>query len=92
MITAKRKAINSSYLRYMKILSYLERAWVGAAIASVAVAIYNAVTLRTFDNHVYFPLFCAMFCMLLWYNVRGQRRFRERMDEQERQKGNQPKP
>jgi hypothetical protein len=63
----------------MKILQYLEKAWILAAIASLVVAIFNLITLRTFDNHVYFPLFCAMFCMLIWFNVRGQRRFRDKM-------------
>jgi hypothetical protein len=63
----------------MKILRYLEKAWIMAAIASLIVAVYNLITLRTFDNHVYFPLFCAAFCMLIWFNVRGQRRFRDKM-------------
>jgi hypothetical protein len=63
----------------MKILQYLEKAWIMAAIASLIVAIYNLITLRTFDNHVYFPLFCAGFCMLIWFNVRGQRKFRDKM-------------
>jgi hypothetical protein len=63
----------------MKILCYLEKAWIMAAMASLIVAVYNLATLRTFDNNVYFPLFCAGFCMLIWFNVRGQRRFREKI-------------
>jgi hypothetical protein len=63
----------------MKILQYLEKAWIVAAIASLVVAVYNLISLRTFDNHVYFPLFCAGFCMLIWFNVRGQRRFRDKI-------------
>lgn len=51
-----------------------------AAAASLIVAIYNLIALRRLtDNHVYFPLFCAMFCVLIWFNVRGQRRFREKV-------------
>ncbi|MBS1614410.1 MAG: hypothetical protein JST49_16435 [Bacteroidetes bacterium] len=73
----------------MKILSYLERAWVGAAIAALIVAVYNAITLQVFDNRVYFPIFCSIFCMLLWYNVRGQRRFKEKIDTEEKQRRNQ---
>ena len=66
----------------MKFLQYLEKAWILAAIASVIVALFNLITLRTFDNHVYFPIFCAGFCLLIWFNVRGQRRFREKMFKQ----------
>lgn len=63
----------------MKFLEYLEKAWLVAAAASFVVGIYNFVTLRVFDNHVYFPLLCGMFCILIWFNIRGQRRFREKM-------------
>lgn len=63
----------------MKFLFYLERAWLVAAAAAIVVAAYNLISLRAFDNHVYFPIFCAGFCVLIWYNIRGQRRFREKM-------------
>lgn len=67
------------YFRPMKILQYFEKAWIGAAIASFIVCIYNLVTLRVFDNHVYFPFFCGLFCILIWFNIRGQRKFRDKM-------------
>ena len=70
----------------MKILVYFERAWIMAAAASMVVMLYNLITLRTFDRHVYFPLFCGVFCLLIWYNIRGQRRFRDRMEEEYRQR------
>ncbi len=63
----------------MKILLYLEKAWLIAASASVIVAIYNLITIGSFDVHVYFPLICAGFCMLIWFNVRGQRKFRDKI-------------
>ncbi len=63
----------------MKILEYFEKAWIMAIGASIVVAVYNLITLRVFDNRVYFPIFCAMFCSLIWFNIRGQRRFREKM-------------
>lgn len=63
----------------MKILQYFEKAWIGAAIASLVVAIYNLITLREINNRVYFPFFCAGFCIMIWFNIRGQRRFREKM-------------
>jgi hypothetical protein len=72
----------------MKILQYFEKAWIVAAIASWVVTVYNLVTLRTFDNHVYFPMFCGIFCLLIWYNIRGQRRFRDKMIEEEKRKRN----
>ncbi len=63
----------------MKILQYFEKAWIFAAATSFVVCLYNMVTLRVFDNHVYFPFFCGLFCILIWFNIRGQRRFREKM-------------
>ena len=63
----------------MKILLYLEKAWLIAASASVIVAIYNLITIRAFEVRVYFPLICAGFCMLIWFNVRGQRKFRDKI-------------
>ena len=63
----------------MKILEYLEKAWIAAAVCAFVVMIYNAITFRTFDYHIYFPFFCGVFCLLIWYNIRGQRRFREKI-------------
>lgn len=67
----------------MKILQYFEKAWIGAAIASLIVAFYNLITLREISNRVYFPFFCAGFCILIWSNIRGQRRFREKMFDED---------
>lgn len=72
----------------MKFLEYLEKAWIGAAIAAVVVTIYNLVSLRTFDNRIYFPAFCAAFCILIWMNIRSQRRFREKMDSKNEKQPN----
>lgn len=70
----------------MKILEYFEKAWIMAIGASLVVAVYNLITLRVFDNRVYFPIFCAMFCSLIWFNIRGQRRFREKMMGEQKDK------
>jgi hypothetical protein len=71
----------------MKILEYFEKAWIGATVASFVVCIYNLVTLRVFDNHIYFPFLCGLFCILIWSNIRGQRKFRDKMfNEKEEQK------
>ncbi len=73
----------------MRILKYLEKAWIAAAICAFIVMTYNLITLRTFDNHAYFPLICAAFCLLIWYNIRGQRKFREKIfgDDQKKNQG-----
>lgn len=63
----------------MKILEYFEKAWIAAAVAAFIVTLYNLVTLRIFDHHVYFPLFCGLFCILIWQNIRGQRKFRDKI-------------
>ena len=73
----------------MKFLQYLEKAWIAAAVCALAVTVYNLVTLRTFDNRVYFPLFCVVFCLLIWYNIRGQRRFRDQVIKENNAKKNQ---
>lgn len=72
------------YLHTMKILQYLEKAWIIAAVCALALAIYNLIRIGTLaDNHVYFPFFCAMFCLLIWFNVRGQRKFKEKIFDKE---------
>lgn len=73
----------------MKILQYFEKAWIVASIVSVVVAIYNLVSLQQITNRVYFPFFCSMFCLLIWMNIRGQRRFRDKMLNEE-QKNRKP--
>lgn len=78
-------------LAAMKILRYFEKAWIAVFVLAFVVAIYNLATLRSFDNRVYFPFFCGLFCILIWYNIRGQRRFRERMIEENEKKASQKK-
>lgn len=63
----------------MKFLKYLEKAWMFAAIASVAVAVFNGISQQTVSYPFYFPLLCSGFCTVLYFNVRGQRRFQESM-------------
>ena len=63
----------------MKILEYFEKAWIFAAASSFIICLYNLITLRVFDNHVYFPFFCGLFCILIWFNIRGQRKFRDKI-------------
>ena len=68
-------------------LFYLERAWLTAAFAAGFVGIYQGVQLKTILNpSVYFPLFCVVFCVLIYSNIRSQRLFRARIKAE-----NQPK-
>lgn len=75
----------------MKILEYFEKAWIAAAVAALIVTVYNLITLRVFDYHVYFPFFCALFCLVIWQNIRGQRRFRDKMLQEEEKKNKEKK-
>jgi len=70
----------------MKILQYLQYAWMVATVCALSVVVYNLVTLQTFDYRVYFPLFCALFCILIWYNIRGQRRFRDKVMQENKKR------
>jgi hypothetical protein len=63
----------------MKLLQILEKAWLVAAAAAVVTGVLNWVTTRQFGHSVYFAFICAGFCGVLYYNVRGQRRFSERI-------------
>lgn len=79
----------------MKFLQYLEKAWLFAAFAAVLTALFNLVTKQTFSYPFYFPLFTAMFCLLLYFNVRGQRKFQEALkakQDSERASGGAAKP
>lgn len=76
----------------MKFLEILERAWMVAAVGAVALGVFNLITLQRFDRLVYFPVICAGFCVLIYMNIRGQRRFREKMLQDEAaRKANTPK-
>ena len=63
----------------MKFLAILEKAWLAAAILAVIMGTYNLVTTFKFAPTVYFPFICCGFCILIYMNIRGQRRFVETM-------------
>jgi hypothetical protein len=63
----------------MKFLKILEKAWMLAAVAAFVMGTYYLVMLRTVNYHVYFPYFCCLFCVLLYNNIRRQRKFLENM-------------
>lgn len=78
------------YIHTMKILEYFEKAWIVAAIVSFVVSIYNIFAQPKFDNHVYFPFFCGLFCIMIFYNIRRQRKFRDEMFNNKDSKENRP--
>jgi Na+/H+-translocating membrane pyrophosphatase len=63
----------------MKFLAILEKAWLAAAVAAIIMAVYNLITIQSITYKVYFPLFCCGFCILIYMNIRGQRRFVDKM-------------
>jgi len=71
----------------MKFLSILEKAWLAAIIIAFCMGTYNLVILRDFSYHVYTPYVCGFFCILIYYNIRRQRLFIEKMKrDQEKEK------
>jgi hypothetical protein len=69
----------------MKFLSILEKAWLAAIVIAISMGIYNAITLGNFSYHVYTPIVCAGFCILIYFNIRRQRLFLEKMKQEEEQ-------
>lgn len=67
----------------MKFLYYLERAWLVAAGVAFVTGVFNLFRLQNFSSPVYFPLLCGLLCILLFNNVRSQRRFKEAMEKRD---------
>ena len=74
----------------MKFLAILEKAWLAAAILAVIMGTYNLFTTFKFAPTVYFPFICCGFCILIYMNIRGQRRFVETMKKNEEKKTDKP--
>jgi hypothetical protein len=65
----------------MTFLKILERAWLAAVVAAIILGTYNLIMLRTIGYQVYFPYICAVFCFLIYRNIKSQRTFKENMDK-----------
>ena len=65
----------------MKFLKYFETLWKVAIALALFTAIFNLITYKTFDYHVYLPIVCAIMSYVLWRNLQGQRQFMEKMKE-----------
>lgn len=70
----------------MKFLKILERAWLFASVAALVLAAYNFIVNRAFNHQVYFPIFCAVFCVLIYRNIKSQRQFREQQQNEQKNK------
>lgn len=68
----------------MKFLGVLEKAWLAAIVIAFGMGIYNAIMLRDFSYHVYTPLVCGGFCILIYMNIRRQRIFLKNMKRDEK--------
>jgi len=71
----------------MKFLEILEKAWLAAIVIAFVMAAYNLATLRDFSYHVYTPLVCGMFCILIYMNIHRQRLFVEKMKKDKESSG-----
>ena len=63
----------------MKFLELLEKAWLAAIVIAFGLGIYNAAMLQNFSYRVYMSLVCGCFCILIYSNIKRQRRFVEKM-------------
>lgn len=63
----------------MNIMRVVEKIWVLAAIASFVVVIVNYVKIGTINHLVYFPFFCGIFCIILFFNLRSQNNFKDNL-------------
>jgi hypothetical protein len=68
----------------MKFLQILEKAWLSAIVIAFGLGIYNAINLGNFSYHVYTPLVCGGFSILIYINIRRQRLFLEKMKQEQK--------
>jgi energy-coupling factor transporter transmembrane protein EcfT len=66
----------------MNIMRVVEKIWILAAIASFAVVVVNFLKIGTINHLVYFPFFCGIFCIILFFNLRSQNNFKDKMKQQ----------
>ena len=71
----------------MKFLELLEKAWLTGIVVSFVLGVVNIFVGKT-ANQIYMPFICCAGCVLIYMNVRGQRRFKEKMLQMDKE----PKP
>lgn len=64
----------------MKLLKIFQKIWLAAAALAIFFAVTNAWKLQSFNYKVYFPLICAVFCGIVYWNLGKQIRFKEEID------------
>ena len=69
-----------------KFLFYLEILWIMAIVASVLVFIWNLWALRSLSPSVYTPIITGVLSGVVLWNIKGQRKFYERADQEKQSK------
>lgn len=63
----------------MNIMRVVEKFWIVASLASFAVVIINFIKINKVNHTVYFPFFCGIFCLILFFNLRSQNNFKDKL-------------
>ena len=64
----------------MKFLIILEKAWLTGAVVAFVMGTINIFISRN-AYQIYMPYVCCAGCLLIYMNVKGQRRFKEKMQD-----------
>lgn len=73
----------------MNIMRFVEKFWVLAAVVSFGVAVFNFTKQDSINHLVYFPFFCGIFCIILFFNLRSQNNFKDSLKKQNKPNSNQ---
>lgn len=63
----------------MNIMRVVEKFWIVASLASFAVVVINFIKISKINHTVYFPFFCGIFCLILFFNLRSQNNFKDQL-------------
>lgn len=70
----------------MKMMKIYEKLWIVASFTALVVMIWNAISNKRFDHHVYFPLMVCITCMIMYFTKKNHRIFMEKMREKQNNK------
>ena len=65
----------------MKLLKIFQKIWLAAAALAILFAIINAWKMQAFNYKVYFPIICAVFCGIVYWNLGRQIQFKQELDK-----------
>ena len=69
----------------LKILRYYEKLWIAAFICALVVTAVNFIKYQVIDYRVYFPFFCGIFCITVYYVKRNHRIFLENFRDKQQE-------